>query len=176
MRFYKGIKAEDEIKDFVRRARNGRLEKALGNAEQGIPQQVVGTGHHLYGYTFVYNTKGVQMGYSLNYDVIFTDENGKTWTQVTVVIFIFESVANGISVHETCKTLNRMRIPTPFIAKGLRRRNMKEQQFWHPQVVNRIIKNSAYYGEYRYGKTASLGRLPGFRAPGRRRPDERGQS
>ncbi|HEX6107966.1 MAG TPA: hypothetical protein VFZ02_01040 [Ktedonobacteraceae bacterium] len=42
MRFFKGYKAEEEVNDFVRRTRDGKREKALGNEEKGIPHSV----HH----------------------------------------------------------------------------------------------------------------------------------
>ena len=49
-RLHKGLKAEEEILDMVRRTTNGRREKALGNPEEGIQPQVVGSGHQRYGY------------------------------------------------------------------------------------------------------------------------------
>src|SRR5947209_14950188 len=91
IRFHKGIKAEEEVKDLVRRTSEGRRQKALGNEDKGIPQQIIGTGDRLYGYKFALNEKGVRVGYTLNLDVIFVDEDGTEWTEVTVVIFIFES-------------------------------------------------------------------------------------
>src|SRR2546421_1621484 len=84
MRFFKGYKAEEEVNDFVRRTRDGKREKALGNEYKGIPQQIIGTGDRLYGYKFALNEKGVRVGYTLNLDVIFVDEDGTEWTEVTV--------------------------------------------------------------------------------------------
>lgn len=64
MRFFKGYKAEEEVNDFVRRTRDGKREKALGNKDKGIPQQIIGTGDRLYGYKFVLNDKGIRVGYA----------------------------------------------------------------------------------------------------------------
>src|SRR5260370_33772989 len=47
-RLRKGLKAEEEVLDMVRRSRNGRRQKALGNPEEDIPPQVVGDGPPLY--------------------------------------------------------------------------------------------------------------------------------
>jgi len=69
MRFFKGVKAEEEINDFVRRSRDGKREKALGAAEK--PGQILGTGMRLYGYQFVLNEKGVRVGYIPNDTIIY---------------------------------------------------------------------------------------------------------
>src|SRR6266568_5465002 len=50
MRFMRGYKAEEEVKDFVRRSRGGKRAKATGNKEKGIPPRIVGTGQRIYGY------------------------------------------------------------------------------------------------------------------------------
>src|SRR5260370_17302636 len=42
MRFFKGVKAEEEITDLMRRTHDEKREKALGNPEQSIPGQLVG--------------------------------------------------------------------------------------------------------------------------------------
>ena len=69
MRFIKGVNAEEEINDLVRRSRNGKREKALGNEEKGIPGQIVGTGDRLYGYKFVLNEKGTRVEYPRKMDI-----------------------------------------------------------------------------------------------------------
>lgn len=169
MRFFKGYKAEEEINDFVRRAKNGKREKALGNEEEGKSPQVVGTGHRLYGYTFVLDAEGTRIGYTLNYDTILTDEEGKTWTEVTVVIFIFESAANGVSIHEICNILNRKGIPSPYVAKGIKTKRMKGSSVWQTISVSRMLKNSAYYGEFQQFGIANAGRVAGRKSPLKRR-------
>src|SRR5438270_10635304 len=80
MRFYKGIKAEDEIKDLVRRTSDGRREKALGNAEKGIPGKLLGCSTRLYGYNYVHDERGKRIGYELNFSVVYVGEDGTEWT------------------------------------------------------------------------------------------------
>jgi site-specific DNA recombinase len=163
-RLRKGLKAEEEILDMVRRTTNGRREKALGNPEEDTPPQIVGSPFRCYGYKFVKNAKGTIVGYELNYDAIHTEPDGTEWTEIMVVRFIFESAANGISLHQMAATLNEKGIPTPFISKGLHYKNMKEAPRWQSMNLGRLLKNTAYYGEYRYGKTVPV------RVPGRKRP------
>jgi DNA invertase Pin-like site-specific DNA recombinase len=124
MRFFKGYKAEEEVNDFVRRTRDGKREKALGNKDKGIPQQIIGTGDRLYGYKFVLNDKGIRVGYAKNLDVIYVDEDGTEWTEVTVVIFIFESAANGVSTHQLARILNAKGIPTPYNRRVAQNKNL----------------------------------------------------
>jgi DNA invertase Pin-like site-specific DNA recombinase len=162
MRFFKGYKAEEEITDFVRRSKDGKREKALGNEEKGIPGQLIGSGDRLYGYTFVLNEKGIHSNYILNLDVIFVDEDGTEWTEVTVVVFIFESAANGVSLRQLAVILSAKGIPTPYMTKGRKRhKGMKEESVWQHKSISDIIKDPAYYGDYRQFKEASLGRKPG---------------
>jgi Recombinase zinc beta ribbon domain/Recombinase len=62
------------------------------------------------------------------------------------------------------------------MTKGMRNKQMKGQSFWQPMVVSRILKHSAYYGEYHQFITASLGRLPGYKAIARRYTNEAEQT
>ncbi len=168
MRFFKGYKAEEEVNDFVRRTRDGKGEKALGDPEKKKPQQIVGSGYRLYGYKFVTNAKGVRVGYELNLDVIFVDEDGTEWTEVTVVRFIFESAADGVSIHQIASLFNTKGIPTPYETKGKRMKGMKDELFWQHDTIRHILKNTGYYGEYRHFRTAPDGRKPGYKRPARR--------
>ena len=149
IRFFKGYKAEEEVNDFVRRTRDGKREKALGNENKGIPQQIVGTGNSLYGYKFVLNEKGVRVGYALNHAVIFVEADGTEWTEVSVVMFIFESAANGVSTHQIVRILNDKGIPTPYLTRGKRVKGMTDEPIWQPDTICRLLKNTGYYGEYR---------------------------
>src|SRR2546421_6600975 len=58
IRFHKGIKAEEEIRDLVRRTSEGRMQKALGNPEKGILGKIVGNSTRLYGYCFIVDEHG----------------------------------------------------------------------------------------------------------------------
>jgi site-specific DNA recombinase len=172
IRFIKGYKAEDEVNDLVRRTSDGKREKALGNEEKGIPQKIVGTGGRLYGYQYVHDENGVRIGYELNVDIILVDATGKEWTEVIVVIFMYESAASGVPVRTICKQLNAMKIPSPYLAKGMHQKNMNQDPSWQPIAVSRILHNSAYYGKFRQFRTASLGRKPGYKTIARRHTSE----
>jgi len=172
MRFFKGYKAEEEVNDFVRRTRDGKREKALGNEEKGIPQHIIGTGDRLYGYMFVHNERGVRIGFELNNAVIFVDENGTEWTEVTVLLFIFESAANGVSTHQLARTLNAKGIPTPYQTREKRIKGMKEESVWQRNTISSFLKNTAYYGEYKQFKRATVGRMPGYKQPVKRNISE----
>ncbi len=172
LRFFKGRKAEEEVNDFVRRTRDGKREKVLGNEEKGIPQHIIGTGDRLYGYMFVINERGVRIGFELNHTVIFVDEDGTEWTEVKIVIFIFESAANGVSTHQLARILNTKGIPTPYATRQKRIKGMKEDSVWQRNTISSFLKNAAYYGEYRQFKRATVGRMPGYKQPVKRNTSE----
>jgi len=161
IRFHKGIKAEEEIKDLVRRTSDGRRQKALGNAEKGIPGKIVGNSTRLYGYRFIVDEHGDRIGYELNLSVVHKEADGTEWTEVTVVQFIFESAADGISTYQICRILNQKGIPSPFVNKGMKHKKVTEPPTWQPQVIGRMVKNTAYFGEYRQFRTAPSDRKPG---------------
>jgi DNA invertase Pin-like site-specific DNA recombinase len=163
MRFFKGVKAEEEINDFVRRSRDGKREKTLGSAEK--PGQVLGTGMRLYGYQFVLNEKGVRVGYAPNDTIIHVEADGTEWTEVKVVIYIFESAAMGVSTHQLARTFNEKGIPTSYAFRGKCNKGMREDSVWQRNTISQILKNTAYYGEYRQFKTATVGRRPGSNRP-----------
>src|SRR5258707_750468 len=163
-RIHKGLKAEEEILDLVRRTKNGKRQKALGNPEEKIPPQMVGNGIRLYGYKYVRNDKGTIIGYELNYDVILTEPDDTKWTEVKVVRFIFESAADGVSCRQIAAILNEKGIPTAFAGRGIQRKGMKEEPRWQRATISNKLDNTTYYGEYRYGQTVPV------RESGRKRP------
>jgi hypothetical protein len=163
-RLQKGLKAEEEILDLKRRTANGRREKALGNPDENRAPQIVGNGPRRYGYKYVLNKRGTRVGYELNHDIIFVDANEVEWTEVKVVIFIFESAADGVSIRQIAITLHDMGIPTPFESKGARTTRMKAEQAWQHETVGRIVADTGYYGEFRHNQTVSV-RVPGSKRP-----------
>jgi site-specific DNA recombinase len=163
-RLQKGLKAQEEVIDMVRRTASGRRQKALGNPEEDVLPQVVGNGVRLYGYKYVRDDKGTIIGYELNLDIIYKDRDGVEWSEVMVVRFIFESAANGVSTYKIAEILNEKGIPTAYMTAGLRRKGMQEDPRWQHANLRNKIKNTAYYGEYRYGQTVQV------RVPGRKRP------
>lgn len=172
IRFHKGIKAEEEILDLVRRTSDGRREKALGDEEKGIPGRLVGNGTRLYGYRYLCNEKGDRIGFELNFSIVHVEADDTEWTEVAVVRFIFESAADGVSTRQICRILNQKGIPSPFVTKGMKDKRVTEPPFWQPQVIGRMLKNSAYYGEYHQFQTANVGRKPGYKRIARRNTTE----
>jgi hypothetical protein len=163
-RLQKGLKAEEEILDLRRRTANGRREKALGNPDENRKPQIVGNGPRRYGYKYVLNRRGVRVGYELNEEVIFVDAEGVEWTEVKVIILIFDLAIDGVSLRQIAITLHTKGIPTPFESKGARTSRMRETQAWQHETVGRIVADTGYYGEFRHGQTVSV------RIPGRKRP------
>jgi site-specific DNA recombinase len=163
-RLHKGLKAEEEILDLKRRTRNGRMQKALGDPEQGIPPRVIGSGPRRYGYKYIHNKRGTRIGYELNYDVVHVAPDGTEWTEVMVVRFIFAQAADGVSTHQLAVILQSKGIPTPFQSKGAHTSRMKDEQVWQPQTVRRLIQDSGYYGEHHANQTVAT------YLPGRKRP------
>ncbi len=163
-RIRKGLKAEEEILDMVHRTTNGRRQKALGNPDEKILPQVVGNGYRCYGYKHVRDNKGTIIGYELNLDIIHVDKDDVKWTEVMVVRFIFESAADGVSCEQIAAILNEKGIPTQYVSDVIRRKGMREDSRWQRSTISHKLKDTIYYGEYRYGKTVSE------RVPGRKRP------
>lgn len=175
MRFIKGYKAEDEVKDLVRRTKDGRREKSLGNKQQQRAPKVIGQGVRPYGFTYVHDEKGKRVGYELNLAVVHIDKNGQEWTEVAVVLFIFESAAKGVTLRRIGDTLNDLGIPTPYTSKGMKAKNMTGTPLWQPTVIGRMLHNSDYWGEHREFKTRSLGKQPGKKYHVRRANGQDGQ-
>ncbi len=160
IRIIKGYQAEEELNNTRRRTMGGRREKALGNEDKDIPPKIIGNGHRYYGYTYVLDEKGKRVGIQVKLDVIKTDADGTQWTESLVVSFIFESAAQGMPLRQIAKVLNDKGIPPPYIAKGVKAYT-KYPPIWQAYAVGRIIWQSAYYGEARFFKKRSLGRVPG---------------
>ena len=52
---------------------------------------------------------------------------------------------------------------------------MQDEPVWHDIAVSRMLADSSYYGEYRQFKRATVGKVPGHKAPVRRRTTEEEQ-
>jgi len=51
-------------------------------------------------------------------------------------------------------------------------KGMKEESVWQRNTISHFLKNSAYYGEYRQFKRATVGRMPGHKQPVKRLTSE----
>jgi hypothetical protein len=174
IRYLKGKAAEDEVKNMRYRTMGGRRAKAMGDPEKGIEPQIVGNGHRYYGYKYVTDERGKRVGVTLNHDVIKVDEDGTEWTEVKVIVLVFESAAKGISLRRMCDFLNSKGIPSPFIAKGIKNKKMK-YPVWHVPALSRFLKQSAYWGEARFNKHPVAEKVPGKRYKARRNTSEEEQ-
>ncbi len=149
MRLLKGYKAEEEVNDFVRRARNAKRHKALGDPEKGIPPKVIGNGARPYGYNYGCNPKGKKETLEPNYDVVCVDSKNVAWTEVRVIIFMFRCAKRRISLKQICNRLNKIGIPSPCIStnrkytsKGI----VAEKVIWQVPVVSRMLRSTTYSG------------------------------
>jgi Site-specific recombinases, DNA invertase Pin homologs len=114
IRILKGIQAEDELKNIVRRTMSGKRAKAEGRQKDGTigEKRLVANGPRSYGYKYTLDSNGKKVGFILNEDK-FKDANGKEWTEPEVVRFIYESIANGDKLRHIAYTLNDLGISTP---------------------------------------------------------------
>jgi len=162
IRIFKGIQSEDELNNIKRRTTNGKRAKAEGRQQDGTigTQKIVGNGPRLYGYKYIYDENGKRAGYTPNYDVLLIEESGEEWTEVKVVIFIFESAATGVSNRQIANILNARNIPTASEVRGTKiRRN--GPPLWQPSVINKTLHNSAYWGKFRQFRYNMGEKLPG---------------
>ncbi len=175
MRLLRGYKSEEEINDFVRRTMGGKRTKAEGDETKGRPPRIIGQGHRRYGYKFIRDDRGKVIGVELNEDVILVDSEGTKWTEVKVVIFIFESAANGVPYKEIARILNTKGIPSLYATLGIKMKTATGTPFWQAAVISRMIWNSLYYGEDREFKTKMLEKVPGKKYPPRQQTSEEDQ-
>jgi len=168
IRLSKGHQAEEELNNIRRHTMNGSRAKIEGDKEKGRAPQILGSGHRYYGYKYVLDERGKRIGLILNHDVIRVDEDGTDWTEVKVVVFIFELAAEGMPIRQICMRLNEMQIPSPYVAKGIKGRHVK-YTIWKPCTVVRFIRQSAYWGEARFNKRPVVKKEPGKKVATRRR-------
>lgn len=177
IRILHGFKAKEELLDIKRRTMHGKRAKVEGRQKDGTigPKKIIGSGNRLYGYQYILDEKGKRMGYELNLAVILVDEDGIEWTEIKVVLYIFESAASGISYGEIARYLNDKGIPPPNVAKGVQLKQYKGKPVWQRAVISRMIQQSGYYGELPQFKTRRLPKVSGGRKDPRRKTTEKEQ-
>ncbi len=109
-----------EKKKILRRMTRGKAEKARQGKFFG--------GKVLYGYTYDPDSKEYKI----------------CEAEAKVVRTIFEMCNQGMSVRRIVEHLNNMGIPTPSISRGQASGN----KAWGTSTVSRILKESAYTGEF----------------------------
>ncbi len=130
--------AEIERENTYMRTQRGERDRiANGN----LP----GYGKASYGYRFVDSERETSARYELNTVTVFVDEEGKSWSEAEVIRFMFESMANGMSLLRLARLLTQMGVPLP-----TRRGN-----YWRTTSILRMLRNPFYKGEaviYRFKK------------------------
>lgn len=151
IRLLKGYQAEEELNNIRRRSMNAKRVKIEGDRDKGIEPKVGGGAHRYYGYKYVLDARGKRVGVAHNNDVIKVEEDGTEWTEVKVIMYIFESAASGIPLRQIAKVLNAKGIPIPGVAKSITLKRMKHP-LWQSSTISRLVRNSVYYGEARFNK------------------------
>ena len=139
LRTLSGMMARMERVDIRRRTQRGR--KARVSAGKLLPASFP-----LYGYVF---------GDAQHTCYIVDPESG--W----VVVFIFESVADGVPIRRLVRELEQRGIPTPFqvlAQRGQLPAGRRVNVIWHRRTIQRILHHPAYWGQhsaYRWANTAT---------------------
>ncbi len=167
IRVMHGYKDEKEVKDFVRRTKNAKRDKALGNPAKGIPPKVIGNGSRLYGFKYVRDEKGKVETLELNYETVFVDKKGVVWTEVRVAIFIFRCAKRRIPLRQIAIRLNEIGIPVPYISTGrnYKSRGVKADKLrWQVHAISRICRNTTYSGR-KIVNGQRVEKVPGLKYP-----------
>src|SRR6266566_8601553 len=102
---------EIEVEQSKMRMMRGRADRILiGKAPNAHPKPA-------FGYILVDTEQEVKGEYQFNDTIIFVDENGKEWSEHTIVAFIFDLFKQGNSIHGICRALNELKLPTPKFRK-----------------------------------------------------------
>jgi DNA invertase Pin-like site-specific DNA recombinase len=164
VRLINGHGSEQELNNTRRRTMNGRRAKAEGRQKDGTigPRKVIGQGHGLYGYNFVFDEHGKKMNFSLNHKVVHKDQYGVEWTEVKVIIVIFEMAADGVTLTNIALYLNERGIPSPEVTRPRKRKKERTKQpVWQRSELSRMLHQSDYWGERHELKTRPLPKVPG---------------
>lgn len=131
-------------------------EKTFWRTTRGIRDRcqdgkvLSGRGRAMYGYKWVDTKDYTRAHYELNLDVICIDATDEVWTEVKIVVFIYDRCIAGESIRGIAKTLTAMGIPT---------RNGKS--YWQAGTVGQILENEAYTGKataFRWKRDAKKGK------------------
>ncbi len=120
---------EVEREKIVERTSRGRRDRF----ESG---NLAGSGLRLYGYKYRDTEDETRARYVRNTDIVVVTSDGKAWTEIHVVEFIFESILAGLSLRRIAFTLTEMGIPT-----------YKGNAYWHPTTIQQIATNPYYTGQ-----------------------------
>ena len=164
IRLINGHGSEQEVNNTRRRTMNGRRAKAEGRQKDGTvgERKVIGQGRRPYGYQFITDDKGNRIGLTLNYDVIYIDQDGVEWTEIKVVTVIFELAADGVTLPNIATYLNERGIPSPAASDPLKRpQKTSDTPVWQKATIWEFLKRSDYWGERQEFKTRTFPKIPG---------------
>jgi DNA invertase Pin-like site-specific DNA recombinase len=131
----RAFSAEVERENTYQRLTRGRRHRLeAGN--------INGHNKPAYGYVFIDTEKEAKAAYALN-TTVFLVEGGK-WTEVKVVIWIYDRAIEGWSVRKIARTLTEMNIPVPDTTR--RRNGQTDSNIWHPSTVHAILTSPIYMG------------------------------
>jgi DNA invertase Pin-like site-specific DNA recombinase len=132
MRYIAGLHARMEHMDIRRRTQRGRRARVASG-------KLLAGAYPLYGYLWGDPAKGQRTYY------IVDPETG--W----VVVFIFESVANGMPIRHLVRVLEERGIPTPsqlLASHGQLPKGHVASPIWRRTTLQRMLWHPAYWGEH----------------------------
>jgi Recombinase len=97
-------------------------------------QVLSGRGAPLYGYKWVDTDDYTRACYELNLAIICVID-AEAWTEVKVVVYIFDLALSGYSLKAIARRLTDLGIPT-----------RKGKSYWQPGTVGHLLANEAYTG------------------------------
>jgi site-specific DNA recombinase len=136
-RYFWGLMAQEERKKIIFRTQRGRRSRVKeGNILAGR--------RPLYGYVWVDKTvmrEGMEVlvskaAYALNFRIIVTDVDGFTWTEASVVSYVFSLAKRGTPIRRIATILTEKGIPTP-----------EGKALWRISTVCNILSNPFYMGK-----------------------------
>ncbi len=148
MRATNAYVAEVEREKIYWRTNRGRVDRAAS--------ALMGQGLPAYGYKWVDGEKYKKALYGLNNDVILVDENGIAWTEVKVVLFIYDEALQGKSLRSIARALTNLGIPT-----------QRKKAVWSKTTIYQILTNKIYTGE-----AANFRYVKGSKSHSVKRPEE----
>ena len=126
---------EIEVEQSKARMMRGRADRILiGQAPNNHPKTA-------YGYILVDTEKEAKGEYKFNPVIVYVDPEGKEWTEIMVVEFIFDLFRKGNTTHGICRELNARKIPTS------KKNKEGKATYWQRGGVHYILTNRIYCGE-----------------------------
>lgn len=103
-----------------------------------------------YGYLFIDTEREVKGAYKFNHTIIYVDRDKNEWSEYKVVVFIFDLLRDGESLHGVARILNEIGIPP-------RSTPRKGEPHWRAPAIRNLVNNPIYIGEvwpHRFTKIA----------------------